>query len=100
MRKCGKTEYILKYETIRNNLRKALNEKAWDGKWYKRAFMDDGNTLGCKENDECKIDSIAQSWAAISGAGDEEKVDMGMESLENYLIDKETRNYQATRPAI
>lgn len=87
----GKTDYIQKYEGIKENLKVALNTKAWDGEWFKRAFTDDGKVLGCKENDECRIDSIAQSWATISHAGDNDKIYMAMESLENYLMNKEAR---------
>ena len=70
-------------------LKRALNTNGWDGRWYKRAFMDDGNILGSMENDECRIDSIAQSWSTISNAGDNDKKYIAMESLENHLIDKE-----------
>ena len=41
------------------------------------------------ENEECRIDSIAQSWSVISGAGEKEKQLQAMESLENHLVDKE-----------
>ncbi len=78
-----------KYETIKNELKKALNTNGWDGRWYKRAFMDDGNVLGSMENEECRIDSIAQSWSIISNAGDNDKKYISMESLENHLVDKE-----------
>lgn len=85
----GKTDYIEKYEKIKESLKIALNTKAWDGEWYKRAFTDNGKVLGSRQNSECKIDCIAQSWAAISKAGDEEKTKKAMESLEKHLIDKE-----------
>lgn len=55
--------------------------------------MDSGQTLGSKDNKECRIDSIAQSWAAISGAGDKDKVMTAISNLEKFLVDKETRNY-------
>ena len=70
-------------------LKRALNNNGWDGRWYKRAFMDDGSVLGSMENDECRIDSIAQSWSVISNAGDNDKKYISMESLENHLIDRE-----------
>ena len=79
----------IKYEEVKNQLKKNLNTNGWDGRWYKRAFMDDGNILGSMENDECRIDSIAQSWSIISNAGDNDKKYISMESLENHLIDKE-----------
>ena len=78
-----------KYEEITEKLKRALNTSGWDGRWFKRAFMDDGNVLGSMQNEECRIDSIAQSWSVISGAGDNDKKYISMESLENHLIDKE-----------
>ncbi|MDE5830487.1 MAG: hypothetical protein K2H53_02115 [Clostridia bacterium] len=86
----GKTEYIEKYEGIKKKLKIALNTKGWDGAWFKRAFTDDGKVLGSSKNTECRIDSIAQSWSAISKAGDSYKIKKAMESLERYLIDKES----------
>ena len=78
-----------KYEIEKENLKRALNSNGWDGRWYKRAFMDDGNTLGSMENDECRIDGISQSWSIISNAGDNDKKYISLESLENHLVNKE-----------
>ncbi len=85
----GEEELAKQYENISEKLKKALNNNGWDGRWYKRAFMDDGNVLGSIQNQECRIDSIAQSWSVISGAGDNDKKYISMESLENHLVDKE-----------
>ena len=85
----GEESDAQKYEKIRNDLKRALNTNGWDGRWYKRAFMDDGNILGSMENEECRIDSIAQSWSVISNVGDNDKKYISMESLENHLIDRE-----------
>ena len=71
------------------NLKKNLNKYGWDGRWFKRAYTDDGDILGSIENEECRIDSIAQSWSVISGAGDNDKKFISMESLENHLVDRE-----------
>lgn len=88
-----KPEYVQKYEGVKNSLKSALNGVSWDGEWFKRAFTDAGMTLGSKENEECKIDSIAQSWSAISSAGDVDKAKTAMDSLEKRLIDKSARYY-------
>ncbi len=82
-------ELVEKYKNIMIDLKRNLNKAGWDGRWYKRAFMDDGNELGSIKNEECKIDSIAQSWATISGAGDNDKKYISISSLENHLVDKE-----------
>lgn len=55
--------------------------------------MDSGQVLGSNGNTECRIDSIAQSWAAISGAGETQKVMDAISNLEKFLIDEETRYY-------
>lgn len=87
--KCGKTEYVQKYELLKQELKNTLNNIAWDGNWFKRAFMDDGRPLGSSSSEECKIDGISQSWAVISGAGDREKTEIAIQNLERYLVDKE-----------
>lgn len=80
---------IEEYRKIMGELKKSLNTIGWDGRWYKRAYCDDGNWLGTIENEECKIDSIAQSWSVISNAGENDKKYISMESLENHLINRE-----------
>ena len=80
---------IENYEQIKNELKKALNTKGWDGRWYRRAYMDSGDVLGSMENEECRIDGISQSWSVISGAGDNDKKYISMQSLENHLVDRE-----------
>ena len=78
-----------KYIEARENLKKALNTSGWDGRWYRRAYMDNGEPLGSIENEECRIDSISQSWGVISGAADNDKKYISMQALENHLIDNE-----------
>jgi cyclic beta-1,2-glucan synthetase len=69
-----------------NRLRSALEEHAWDGRWYRRAYFDDGTPLGSAQNDECKIDSIVQSWAVMSGAADPERARRAMAAVEEFLV--------------
>ncbi|AWZ47783.1 cyclic beta 1-2 glucan synthetase [Clostridiaceae bacterium 14S0207] len=79
-------ENIKKYTELKEFIRENTNKSAWDGKWYRRAYFDNGVPLGSSKNSECKIDSLAQSWAVISNGGDKEKIDIAMKSLEKYLI--------------
>ena len=64
-----------------------MNEFGWDGKWFRRAYFENGEPVGSAQNDECKIDGISQSWAVISGAGEIEKCIQAMNSLDSYLVD-------------
>ncbi|HKY47284.1 MAG TPA: glucoamylase family protein [Acidimicrobiia bacterium] len=67
-------------------LRESLEREAWDGDWYRRAFFDDGTPLGSSVNPECRIDSIAQSWAVIHGGAPDDRARRAMASVEAYLV--------------
>ncbi|HYX21023.1 MAG TPA: glycosyl hydrolase family 65 protein, partial [Thermoanaerobaculia bacterium] len=64
----------------------AAIEQAWDGDWYRRGYYDDGTPLGSATNDECRIDSIAQSWAVIAGGRDADRARRAMTAVERHLI--------------
>jgi cellobiose phosphorylase len=64
----------------------AVEAHGWDGDWYRRAYYDDGTPLGSAQSEECRIDSIAQSWSVISGAGDPARQALAMRSLERHLV--------------
>ena len=68
-------------------LGESLENQAWDGDWYRRAWFDDGTVIGSATNDECRIDSIAQSWAVISGAAKPQRAAQATVAVERELID-------------
>ena len=84
-------DLVEKYTSIIQNLKKNLNNSGWDGRWFKRAITDDGTEIGSISSDECKIDSISQSWSVISNAGDNDKKFIAIEEAESHLIDKDNR---------
>ncbi len=67
-------------------LRQNIEKNGWDGAWYRRAYFDDGTPLGSAQNVECQIDSISQSWAVLSGAGNLERVRMAMQAVDRRLV--------------
>jgi len=69
-------------------LKVALEREAWDGDWYARGYFDDGTPLGSSRSDECRIDSIAQSWAVLSGAATQGRALRAMASLDRELINR------------
>ncbi len=79
-------ELAQRYRAHMTQLKKALNQNAWDGDWYRRAYFDDGTPLGSAQNDECRIDSIAQSWGVISGAAEPHLAVRAMAAVDEYLI--------------
>lgn len=92
-------EIINKFKKIKDDLKEKLNTNGWDGRWYKRAITDDGQELGSSTSDECKIDSIAQSWSVISEAGEKEKQQEAMDSVIEHLVDKENKIIKLLTPA-
>lgn len=67
-------------------LQQNLEKNAWDGAWYRRAYFDNGTPLGSAANEECQIDSISQSWAVLSGAGDPQRIKTAMQSVDERLV--------------
>jgi cyclic beta-1,2-glucan synthetase len=61
-------------------------EHSWDGEWYRRGYYDDGTPLGSAQSDECKIDSIAQSWAVLSGAAPLKLAERAMDAVRTHLV--------------
>jgi cyclic beta-1,2-glucan synthetase len=70
-------------------LKVSLDRQAWDGDWYRRGYFDDGTPLGSVTSSECRIDSIAQSWAVISGAATPGRAARAMAALDKYLVRRE-----------
>ncbi|MBC7745648.1 MAG: cyclic beta 1-2 glucan synthetase [Flavobacterium sp.] len=90
--------FSLKCKDEAEKLRININEQAWDGEWYKRAYFDDGTPLGSHTNEECKIDSIAQSWSVLSKAGDQDRIGTAMQSADKHLVRKEDGLIQLFNP--
>jgi cyclic beta-1,2-glucan synthetase len=82
----GDTVRVDAWRSAVEGLKKAIEEQAWDGGWYRRAWFDDGTPLGSAVNPECRIDSIAQSWAVISGAGDPVRAAEAMAEVQKQLV--------------
>jgi cyclic beta-1,2-glucan synthetase len=82
----GETGRALRWTDHAETLRRSLEREAWDGAWYRRGYFDDGTPLGSASSEECRIDSIAQSWAVISGAADPVRAAAAMEAVHDRLV--------------
>ncbi|MBD0379503.1 GH36-type glycosyl hydrolase domain-containing protein [Paenibacillus sedimenti] len=84
----GDHERAAHYRFVHEKLADSLNEKGWDGQWYRRASTDAGQWLGSIHNTECRIDSIAQSWSVISAMAPQDKALQAMHSFDRELVDR------------
>jgi N,N'-diacetylchitobiose phosphorylase len=82
----GDRERARRYREHAAKLRQAIEDEAWDGAWYRRAYYDDGTPLGSAANAECRIDALAQAWAVISGAAAPERARQAMDEAERQLV--------------
>ncbi|WP_183752200.1 GH36-type glycosyl hydrolase domain-containing protein [Pseudochelatococcus contaminans] len=69
----------------------ALQACCWDGEWYRRGTYDDGTPLGSRLSDECRIDSIAQSWAVLSGMDDPQRARQAVGKAVEILVEDELK---------
>ncbi len=82
-------ERVTQFKNVSKKLLESIEQNGWDGNWYRRAYFDNGEPLGASQNHECRIDSLAQSWAVISKAANPDRVNMAMNALEDHLVDQE-----------
>ena len=94
----GDAEFAARCSAAAAALRENLDRHAWDGAWYRRAWFDDGTPLGSSANAECSIDSIAQSWSVLSGAGDAARSRQAMASLDQHLVKRDAGLVQLLQP--
>jgi cellobiose phosphorylase len=81
-----------------DQIRRNIGKHGWDGEWYRRAYFDDGSPLGTATDSECQIDSIAQSWSVLSGAGSPERALTAMSSLYSRLVRRDHSLVQLLDP--
>lgn len=85
----GDAAFAGELEQKRKQLLAGIEEHAWDGEWYLRAFYDNGARMGSRESDECRIDSISQSWSVISGGAAKDRALAAMQSAWKHLVREE-----------
>jgi cyclic beta-1,2-glucan synthetase len=86
----GEAERAHRY---RNEVRwlTGMLELAWDGNWYRRAYFDDGTPLGSAQNDECRIDSLTQSWAVFSQEAEPRRAARAMDAVRAHLVRRDAQ---------
>jgi cellobiose phosphorylase len=97
--KRGDTEFSELCHKEALTLSKNIEDNAWDGQWYLRAFYDNGDKLGSLSNSECRIDSIPQSWAVISGAAEKQRAITAMGQVDKQLVDRKNSLIKLFNPA-
>jgi cyclic beta-1,2-glucan synthetase len=73
-------------------------ELAWDGNWYRRAYFDDGTPLGSAQSEECRIDSLTQSWAVFAEDADPRRAARAMEAVRAHLVRRDAQVVQLLTP--
>ncbi|MDB6090754.1 MAG: putative Cyclic beta 1-2 glucan synthetase [Gammaproteobacteria bacterium] len=91
----GERTRAASWRSFATELLASLERNGWDGEWYRRGYFDDGTPLGSAASEECRIDSIAQSWGVISGAADPQRAQRAMAAVDENLV----RRYADRRDA-
>ena len=94
----GDVPFAQRWAAEAERLREAIELSAWDGEWYRRGWFDDGSRLGSSSNVECRIDSIAQSWSVLSGAGDAQRMRRAMAAVDMLLVHRDAALIQLLDP--
>jgi cellobiose phosphorylase len=95
----GDTAFAVTCTTEASRLRENIEQHAWDGEWYRRAYFDDGTPLGSASSPECQIDSLPQSWSVLSRAGDPNRAQLALAAVDKRLVRRDLRVVQLFDPA-
>jgi cyclic beta-1,2-glucan synthetase len=87
----GRADLAARWRAHVAELQSALEQHGWDGAWYRRAYFDDGTPLGTAIGSTCRIDSIAQSWAVLSGVAEPSRAATAIASAERELVRPDER---------
>ena len=94
----GDLDFVERCHTESTRLRENIEQHAWDGEWYRRAYFDNGEPLGAASNSECQIDSLPQSWSVLSGATNPQRSRMAMEAVDRRLVRRDDSLIQLFDP--
>lgn len=95
----GDRDYAAQLADTAQKLLEAVEESAWDGQWYLRAFFDDGDKMGSHQSEECKIDSLPQSFSVLSGMENQERIASALDSVYTQLVDQNNQLIALFSPA-
>ncbi|MFA7329472.1 MAG: glucoamylase family protein [Candidatus Delongbacteria bacterium] len=84
--------------TAAAGLARQLDLEAWDGRWYKRAWFDDGQPLGSAAGAECRIDLLPQAWATLAGVGDPGRRRLALDAVWEQLVRQDLQLVQLLDP--
>lgn len=97
-RRRGDDEFARLCTDQADGLAASLQKHAWDGRWFRRAYFDDGTPLGSQMNDECQIDSLPQSWAVLADAAPAPQLRAAMQSVDERLVRRDLQLIQLFDP--
>jgi cyclic beta-1,2-glucan synthetase len=99
LEKTGDENTAKRYRSEASKLHWAIDEHAWNGSWYLRAFYDDGTQMGARGNPECEIDLLPQSFAVLSSMPDKERIDTALKAAAQKLVDERAGIIKLFTPA-
>ncbi len=95
----GDKARVIRWTVHREELQAALETAGWDGNYYRRGYFDDGTPLGSAQSEECRIDSLPQSWSILAGDPKNQKARGGVLAAYDQLVDEENGVIRLFTPA-
>ncbi|MBP5190192.1 MAG: hypothetical protein J6031_04685 [Bacteroidales bacterium] len=91
--------YCEELQAFRNRIVDAIQHSAWDGAWFLRAYYDNGDPMGSRNNTECQIDLISQAWSILTDVATSEQTNSIMRETDARLVNREHEIIQLLTPA-
>ena len=91
--------YCEELSAYRKDLVDAIQKTAWDGAWFLRAYYDNGDPMGSRNNTECQIDLISQAWSILTDVATPEQKASVFRETDNRLVNREHEIIQLLTPS-
>ncbi|WMJ23230.1 glucoamylase family protein [Paludicola sp. MB14-C6] len=83
------TDFAEECETRSCALLQVVDQFCYDKDHYIRAFFDNGQVMGSYQSEECKIDSLTQSFSVLANMPNKERTLTALETAYHSLVDEE-----------
>ena len=103
--------YCEELSAFRSQIVDAIQKHAWDGDsdisnpdsnasrgWFLRAYYDNGDAMGSRNNTECQIDLICQAWSVLTNVATPQQKATVLRETDRRLVNREHEIIQLLTP--
>ena len=85
-RHAGRSDEAARFGDLHREMAACVNDVAWDGSWYARAFDDDGRPIGVASETTHRINLNPQTWSVIGEVAPPDRAERALDAVAERLL--------------